>query len=70
LASKIIVNRKRSSFLPRFFILVYSDYIKVNLFSLLEMPLTVPGIDWLGNLIGQALTGVVVSRGADYLLVL
>jgi len=42
----------------------------LNLFTLLEMPLTVPGVDWLGNLIGQVLTGVVVSRGADYLLIL
>jgi hypothetical protein len=42
----------------------------LNLFALLEMPLTVPGVEWLGALIGQVLTGVVVSRGADYLLVL
>jgi hypothetical protein len=44
--------------------------IGANLFDLLSMPLTVPGVDWLGRLIGQVLTGVVVSRGADYLLLL
>jgi hypothetical protein len=42
----------------------------LNLFALLDMPLTVPSVDWLGDIIGAILTGVVVSRGADYLLVL
>jgi uncharacterized membrane protein YccC len=44
--------------------------IGANLFDLLEMPLTVPGVDWLGRVIGQVLTGVMVSRGADFLIAL
>ena len=43
---------------------------KLNLFAALDMPLVVPHVDWLGALLGKALTGVVVSRGADYLMAL
>jgi len=42
----------------------------LDMFTLLEMPLVFPGVVWLGVRLGEALTGVVVSRGADYLLVL
>ena len=43
---------------------------KSNLFMALDIPLVVPRVDWLGVLLGQVLTGTVVSRGADYLLAL
>ena len=43
---------------------------KLNLFAALDMPLIVPHVDWLGALLGKVLTGVIVSRGADYLMAL
>jgi len=39
----------------------------LDAFALLNLPLTVPGVPWLGGLIGAALTGVIASRGAYYL---
>ena len=43
---------------------------KLNLFAALDMPLVVPYVDGLGALLGKVLTGVIVSRGADYLMAL
>jgi len=43
---------------------------RLDMFTLLDMPLVFPGNDELGARLGEALTGIVVSRGADYMLVL
>ena len=39
----------------------------LDAFGLMGIPLTVPGVPWLGGLIGAALTGVMASRGANFL---
>jgi len=39
----------------------------LDAFTILGLPLTVPGAPWLGGLIGAALTGVMVSRGSCFL---
>jgi len=43
---------------------------RLDMFTLLEMPLVFPGNVGLGARLGELFTGIVVSRGADYLLVL
>ena len=39
----------------------------LDVFELLGSPLAVPGVPWLGGLIGSVLTGVLASRGANFL---
>ena len=44
--------------------------IQADLFTSLGLPLSVPRMVWLGPLLGRVFTGVIVSRGADYLMAL
>jgi len=39
----------------------------LDVFGLRSTPLVVPGVSWLGGLIGSVLTGVLASRGANFL---
>jgi hypothetical protein len=47
---------------------VLCPLVRVDIFAALDMPVIVPNLEGLGGIIGAALTGVVISRGADYLL--
>jgi len=39
----------------------------IDVFTILGLPLVVPGVPWLGGLIGSVLTGVMASRGSSFL---
>lgn len=38
----------------------------IDAFTLLGVPLSVPGIEWLGTYIGAVITGVIAGRGANF----
>ena len=44
--------------------------LEADIFAALGMPIIAYGVTWQGELIGQILTGIVLSRGADYMITL
>ena len=39
----------------------------LDAFAMLGLPLAIEGVPWLGGIIGSVLTGVLASRGANFL---
>ena len=50
--------------------MILCPLMETDLFEAIGMLIKAWGIEWLASLIGQVLTGAVVSRGADFIMTL